>query len=235
MIEIRNISKSFQKRKILDDISLNIKSNQIFGLVGLNGIGKTTLIKIILDMLYADNGEVLINGVSSKNFKSRQNICFLPEKFHPSPSLKGYEFLEISLSFFNKSLDFPKAVDLAKRLDLNPNVLNGVIGDYSKGMGQKLGLLSCFLSDANVLILDEPMSGLDPKSRIMLKNEMRDYKNQGKTIFFSSHILADIDELCDEIGIIHNTKIIYNGDTNSFKQQFNDSNLEKAFLNSISV
>lgn len=234
MISIKNLSKKFKNHVVLDDINLEINKNSVFGLVGLNGIGKTTTIKIILDMMYADKGEILINDVDHKDFKSRKSVCFLPEKFQPSSYLKGFEFLEISLSFFNKSLDFAKAVEMAKNLDLNPDVLNNVIGGYSKGMGQKLGLISAFLSGAETLILDEPMSGLDPRSRIKLKDEIKKYRDQGKTIFFSSHILADIDEICDDIAILHNTKIEYKGTTTGFKEKFNDNNLEKAFLNCIS-
>ncbi len=236
MINIKNITKQFGNKLVLDDITFDIKDNIVLGLVGLNGIGKTTLIKTILDMLTPSSGTITINGVDNKNYKSRKSIFFLPEKFTPSAYLKGFEFLEISMSFLKKSFDFEKAQYYAKKLDLDMNVLTNTIGSYSKGMGQKLGLLSAFLSEASILILDEPMSGLDPKSRIMLKQVIKEYmQEESRCIFFSSHILADVDELCQEIAILHDTKIKYLGGTEEFKNQQGIENLEKAFLRCISA
>lgn len=235
MISIKNISKKFGNKTVLDNITFDIKDGIVLGLVGLNGIGKTTLIKTILDMLNPSSGTITINGIDNKDHKSRKSIYFLPEKFTPSAYLKGFEFLEISMSFLNKPFDFEKARYYANKLDLDLNVLTNTIGSYSKGMGQKLGLVSAFLSDASILILDEPMSGLDPKSRIMLKQVIKEYmQEQNRCIFFSSHILADVDELCQEIAILHDTKIRYLGGTEEFKRQQGNENLEKAFLNCIS-
>ncbi len=233
-LRITEISKSFQ-HQVLDNINLEVKQGEIFGFIGLNGIGKTTLIKIILDLLDQDNGEVEIFGVSRLLPESRQKLCYLPEKFQPSNYLKGEEFLKFTLDFYGKKLDISKAKSICKNLDLDVQVLKEKVTKYSKGMVQKLGLLAVFLSEAELVILDEPMSGLDPKARIALKKELISYKNKGKTIFFSSHILSDMDEICDSIAVLHDTKIAYEGSPQGFKIKHGQDNLDKAFLKEIGV
>ena len=234
VFKIENLSKKFVSKDVtkivLDDISITMKPSEIFGLIGLNGIGKTTLIRIALDLIKADFGNIKFFDKDHKDKNSRQDICYLPERFHPSAYLTGFEFLRISNLFYNKSLDKNRAEELAKRVDLDPSALSKQIKSYSKGMGQKVGLISCFLSEAPLLILDEPMSGLDPKARIGLKDLILDYKKQGKSVFFSSHILADVDEICDRINILNNTKIVFNGIAEDLKEQCKEQSLERAFL-----
>lgn len=234
-LKINKISKSFDKRKVLDDVSFEVKPNEIFGFIGLNGMGKTTLIKIILDLLDQDEGEADIFGKSSVLPESRKDICYLPEKFHPSSHLKGKEFLEFVLNFYNKKPDFKKAEEICKNLDLRFEILKEKVTKYSKGMTQKLGLLAVFLSEAKLVILDEPMSGLDPKARIALKKELLAYKNLNKSIFFSSHILSDMDEICDSIAVLNDAKIVYLGTPKGFKEKHQEDSLDKAFLKEINA
>jgi ABC-2 type transport system ATP-binding protein len=231
-LKISEISKSFSK-PVLDKISFEVKTGEIFGFIGLNGIGKTTLIKIILDLLDQDNGEVQIFGVSRVLPRSREKLCYLPEKFSPSPHLKGEEFVKFVLDFYKKKFDAKKAEEICANLDLPFEVLKQKVTKYSKGMTQKLGLLAVFLSQAELIILDEPMSGLDPKARIALKRELLAYKKLGKTVFFSSHILSDMDEICDSIAVLNNTKIVYSGAPKGFKEKHQEQSLEKSFLKEI--
>ncbi len=234
VFKIEELSKKFiskeSEKLVLDNINISMKAGEIFGLIGLNGIGKTTLIRIALDLIQPDKGNISFFDRSHKDRNSRQDICYLPERFHPSVYLTGYEFLNIFNLFYGKKLDKKYTQELAIRLDLDPNALDKQIKSYSKGMGQKMGLISCFLSEAPLLILDEPMSGLDPKARIGLKDLILDYKKQGKSVFFSSHILADVDEICDRINILNNTKIVFDGIAEDLKQNFNEPSLERAFL-----
>lgn len=232
-LQISNISKDFGWGLVLDKVSLEVKNNEIFGFIGLNGQGKTTLIKIILNLLDACYGDAFIHGKSSTTPKSRQDVFYLPEKFQPSLYLTGVEFLKFTLGFYKKKLDLKRAEQICKNIDLDYDVLGLPIKKYSKGMTQKLGLLSLFLSEADLVILDEPMSGLDPKARINLKNELLAYKKLGKTIFFSSHILSDMDEICNKIAVLNNSKIIYEGTPKSFKTKFSEDSLDKAFLTAI--
>ncbi len=232
-LAVESISKSYGKKKVLDDVSFKLQQGELFGLIGLNGVGKTTMIKIILDLVKADKGTASIHGVNSLQTASRANVAYVPEKFQPSRYLTGLEFLKLSAAYYRKSLDMKRAVELAESLALDPDALSRKVGSYSKGMGQKLGLIGACLTDQPLLILDEPMSGLDPKARIMLKKLMLEMKESGRTIFFSSHILADIDEICDRIGVINDTKLIYDGTPSDFKAAFKGESLEKSFLNSI--
>ncbi len=233
-LKISEISKSFQERKVLDDVSFEVKNNQIFGFIGLNGVGKTTLIKIILDLLDQDAGEVEIYGVSTVLPQSRKNLFYLPEKFQPSNNLTGEEFLRFALDFYAKKPDLEKIKKICADLDLKFSALKQRIAKYSKGMTQKLGLAAVFLSEVDLVILDEPMSGLDPKARIALKKQLLSYKKAGKTIFFSSHILSDMDEICDEIAVLNNAKISYCGTPEGLKTKHKQDSLDKAFLAEIS-
>lgn len=239
VLEISHIYKVFFARKeqklVLDDISFDVKENEIFGFIGLNGMGKTTLIKIILDLLDEEEGEIKIFGHRKVLPLARKKVCYLPEKFQPSPYLKGMEFLQFVLDFYGKKVDIEKAMVLCESLDLNFKVLSQKVTKYSKGMTQKLGLIATFLTGADLIILDEPMSGLDPKARINLKKELIKYKNLGKTIFFSSHILSDMDEICDSIAVLHDAKINFCGSPSAFKQKHQQDSLDKAFLKEIGV
>lgn len=232
-LEISHVSKCYGDNKVLEDVSLSLVPGELFGLIGLNGVGKTTLIKIILDLSRADTGEIKLFGENCHNAKARRHISYLPEKFQPSRYLRGKEYLALSLSYFGLEFNLDKARHEATLLDLDPDKLENKVGSYSKGMGQKLGLMGAFLIDAPLLILDEPMSGLDPKARILLKDKLLACKAQGKTIFFSSHILSDIDEICDRIGVISNNKLIFLGTPKEFKQSNPADSLEKSFLRAI--
>lgn len=227
---VNNINKTYASNKVLDNVSFFLETGEIFGLIGLNGAGKTTLIKIILDLINCESGKVAISGIDTKNINSRKKLSYLPEKFQPSRYLRGMEYLDLALSYYGQPLDKELAKIKAQELDLNPEVLMSRVGSYSKGMGQKLGLIGAFLIDATLLILDEPMSGLDPSARIKLKNELLTNKKSGKTVFFSSHILSDIDEICDRIGILHNGKLHFIGTPSEFKEKMSEKSLEKAFL-----
>lgn len=232
-LSVHVVHKSYASRKVLEDISFHLVAGEIFGLIGLNGAGKTTLIKILLDLINAEKGNATLFDIPATDLSARKNLSYLPEKFQPSRYLKGMEYLDIALSYYGKKLDRNLARDYAVRLDLDPNVLSGRVGAYSKGMGQKLGLLGAFLIDSSLLILDEPMSGLDPSARIKLKDVLLDNRKLGKTIFFSSHILSDIDEICDRIGVIHAGHLFFIGTPSEFKSNYGETSLEKAFLRSI--
>ncbi|MDR0423628.1 MAG: ABC transporter ATP-binding protein [Rickettsiales bacterium] len=228
-LKIANLSKSFKNQVVLDDITFEVSKGEIFGLIGLNGVGKTTLIKIILDLLKTDMGQVFLDDEVNTRVKSRRHMRYLPEKFQPSSALKGMEFLKI----FNQDAKENEIYKICDLLSLDQKALTRRVSKYSKGMMQKLGLISTFLGDSKIIILDEPMSGLDPKARVSLKELFLSSKEKGKAIFFSSHILSDIDEICDRIGILNGGKISYLGTPKEFKELYKEESLEKAFLKEI--
>lgn len=233
-LSIESIHKSYGRQQVLNDVSMSLAKGEIFGLIGLNGVGKTTLIKTLLGLIDADKGQCRVMGHAPASVDAHKNLVYLPEKFYPSRLLTGREFLTFALSYYGLPYDHEKARGMAESLDLDPGKLTQRVGSYSKGMGQKLGLLSAFLTDVPLLVLDEPMSGLDPKARIRLKQMLIQSRNAGKTIFFSSHILSDIDEICDRIGVIAGGKLIYAGTPAAFKQVYPAATLEQSFLSAIS-
>jgi ABC-2 type transport system ATP-binding protein len=231
-IEIHGLSASYGKRTIFSGLDLTVAPGEIFGLIGLNGVGKTTLIKALLG-LGGGQGDVRMFGQSTKETASRAKLAYLPEKFLPSHLLKGWEFLALTLSYYGLSLDRERAAEMARQLDFDPAALNRQGRTYSKGMGQKLGLIGTMLTGLPLLILDEPMSGLDPRARILLKDRLLEYRDSGNTVFFSSHILADIEEICDRIAIMHGGRLIYLGKPADLVARFGALNLERAFLDAI--
>ena len=228
ILELKDVVKSYSTKTVLDNINLNVQEGEVFGLIGLNGAGKTTMIKTILHLLTQNAGNIKICGIDTEETKSRQNVSYLPEKFQPSQHLKVIEFIKI---FSNKENFNIKEIErLCEILDLDKKVLNKKISSLSKGMSQKVGLIVSFIDNKKLVILDEPMSGLDPKARINLKNLLLEYKHNGNSIFFSSHILADIDEICDRIAVLNNGKIQFIGTPSELKDKYNINSLEKAFL-----
>jgi ABC-2 type transport system ATP-binding protein len=228
-LALDGVSTSYGTRLILDNISFSLAAGECFGLVGLNGIGKTTMIRSILALRTA-KGRISFFGEPNHVAHSRRNIVYLPEKFQPSPQLYGWEYLSIHLDYFNQQVDRGQARQIAQGIDLDPGALDRKVRTYSKGMGQKLGLVGTLLTKAPLMILDEPMSGLDPRARVMLKDRLMEARSAGRTIFFSSHILADIEEICDRIGILHARRLIYLGKPDEFVKGTSQPTLERAFL-----
>jgi ABC-2 type transport system ATP-binding protein len=228
-LEVRGVSTSYGKKQVLNGVDFSLSPGECFGLIGLNGAGKTTLLRSILD-LRACQGTISFFGESNLQSQSRRNIVYLPEKFQPSPQLQGWEYLSIHLDYFKQRVDRDRARALAAGLDLDPGALDRKVRTYSKGMGQKLGLIGTLLAAAPLMLLDEPMSGLDPRARVMLKDRLKEAKRDGRTIFFSSHILADIEEICDRIGVLHGGNLIFLGGPAQFVADYRAPSLERAFL-----
>jgi len=227
-LSVRDVSVLYGRRRVLERVDLDVAPGEIFGLIGLNGVGKTTLIKTILDLAQAASGAVAIFGVDSRQPASRKAIAYLPEHLQPNRNLKGREFIDFSLAYFGVKLrDIEQQ---AAGLALDPAALGRRMSTYSKGMVQKAGLLATLLSERPLLILDEPMTGLDPRARILLKERLLAYRDNGGAVFFSSHILSDIDEICDRVGVIHDGRIVFSGTPEEMRQRFGAANLERAFL-----
>lgn len=232
LVSVENLTAGYGKQNIFENLSFNIRENEVFGLIGLNGAGKTTLIKTMLGLRAPSSGDVIFHGLSG-NFKS--HTSYLPERFDPPWFLSGYEFLKFSLSLYKKNISYDEAVDAANSVSLNPNFLKKKVQSYSKGMRQKLGLLATVLIKCPLLILDEPMSGLDPKARFEVKSLIHDVKNEGHSVFMSSHILSDIAELCDRVALFHEGEFIFLGTPEEMDAVGKGSSLEESFLNLINA
>lgn len=229
-IECVGIKKSYGSNLVLNDLNLVMTPGKVFGMVGLNGIGKTTIIKCILNLAKPDSGSIKIYGKSPSDKDAMKQLCYLPERFNPNPLLTGEEFIRIYLKMHSQAYEEEEVQKTCSELDFDPSKLKLTMNKYSKGMGQKVGLIATFLTKVQLLILDEPMTGLDPRARIFLKRKIAQARSMGQSIFFSSHILSDIEEVCDEIAVLDNGAIRYTGSASEFISNYNAKNLEDAFL-----
>ena len=232
-LKIDQLNQHYGNDAVLRDINLSIDQGEYIGLVGVNGAGKTTLIKAILDFISIDSGKIEIFGKPHRETASRAALSFLPEKFIPPHYLTGKDFLAYMAELNQVKLSNTDIEELFSILDLELSALKKSVRQFSKGMSQKLGLASCFLSQKPLLIFDEPMSGLDPKARAYLKRHLISLKGSGKTLFFSTHLLADVESICDRIIVLHGGSICFNGSPEQCCEQFQADNLEEAYLKCI--
>lgn len=230
-----NLTKQYGKTPVLKGIDLDIRRGEFFGLVGMNGAGKTTLIKCLLDFCDIGGGTIEILGTSHRQTAAREHLAFLPERFMPPYYLTGADFLRYMTKLNRRSYDAAEVEATLHALDLDLSALSRPVRAYSKGMTQKLGLAACFLSRKAIYLLDEPMSGLDPKARALLKRYLRGLHEQGATLFFSSHSLADVEEICDRMAILHEGTLQFTGTPAECRAQFAADTLEQAYLNCISA
>ena len=220
LLEIKNISKSFQNNQALQNVSLTILPNKIYGLLGPNGAGKTTLIRNITQIFYPDSGEILFNGEKLQPKHSNQ-IGYMPEERGMYKKMKVGE----QLIYFAKLRDFntkqaKEKIDYwLQKLDIE-SWRNKNIEDLSKGMQQKVQFVATILHEPKLLILDEPFSGLDPIAAELIKNEIIELNQKGTTIIFSTHRMENIEEMCEDIFLINKGKIILDGNVQLIKQDF---------------
>lgn len=232
-LRFSGVSKAFGQVPALADFSLDIARGELFGLVGVNGAGKTTLIKCLLDFCAADAGSIEIFGTPHSRTRARAPLAFLPERFNPPHFLTGRDFVQYMLTLHGRRFDLGQAERMLTALDLDLAALKRPVRAYSKGMTQKLGLAACLLCDKALYVLDEPTSGLDPKARALLKAQFRALKSRGATLFFTSHALADVNEICDRMAVLHDGRVRFAGTPDELCRQFEVPDLEQAFLHCI--
>ena len=235
MIKIQNVTKSYVKgTKSVDNLNLEIKDGEIFGFLGPNGAGKTTTIKMITGILDIDEGDIFIDGNSiSKNpIIAKKNFGFVPDNPDIFLKLKGVEYLNFIADIYEveKELREKRIEELSKKFGIYEN-LNEQIQSFSHGMRQKLIIVSVLMHNPKNCILDEPMTGLDPKASFDLKELMREHVSKGNSVFFSTHVLEVAEKICDRIGIINKGKLIFVGTYEEMKQKFKENaSLEDLFL-----
>ncbi|NLG88201.1 MAG: ABC transporter ATP-binding protein [Clostridiaceae bacterium] len=235
MIELIDVSKTYGGTvKAVDNLNLTIPGGEIFGFLGPNGAGKTTTIKMITGILNADSGTIKVNGVDIKTdpVKVKKQIGFVPDSPNMFLRLKGIEYLGFMADMYDvSSKDRTEIIDdLAKKFGME-DVLNDRIQSYSHGMRQKIVLMGSLLHDPSVWILDEPMTGLDPRSSFILKEMMRKRADSEKTVFFSTHVLDVAEKICDKVAIINKGRILFCGTLDEMRNSsMKDESLEKLFL-----
>lgn len=233
-IRFSNIVKRYDKKVVLQDFSLDIHAGEFFGLVGMNGAGKTTLLKCLFDFCALDGGKISIFGANHRLPAARKDVAFLPERFIPPYYLTGRDFLKYMLQLQSLPYQESAALTCLQALDLDQAALIKPVRSYSKGMTQKLGLAAAFLAEKSLYVLDEPMSGLDPKARALLKLRLQQLRQRNSTLFFSSHALADVEEICDRMAILHHGQLRFVGTPMECCEKFRAVNLEQAYLHCIS-
>ena len=229
-LRVQGLHKRYANTAALDGLSLSIAPGESFGLAGLNGAGKTTLIKCLLDFCATDAGRIEIFGVHHRLTAARGRLAFLPERFIPPYYLTGRDFLRYTLTLYGVGYDAKRVGAMLAALDLDPDALVKPVRAFSKGMTQKLGLAACLLSGRDLLVLDEPTSGLDPKSRALLKRELSALSHRGHTVFLTSHALADVEEICDRMAVVHRGRLRFAGAPEELKAAHGARTLEAAFL-----
>ena len=230
MLKIENLTKTYGSKKAVDGLSLHIQAGEIYGFIGHNGAGKTTTLKACCGILRFEEGEIFVNGVSVKEnpIECKRNIAYIPDNPELYSFMSGTQYLNFIADIFNIETSARRAriEKYANALGLTADLAQP-ISAYSHGMKQKLAVISAFIHDPKLIIMDEPFVGLDPKAAHTLKEMMREHCEKGGAIFFSTHVLDVAEKLCDKVAIIKQGKLIKAGTMEEVK---GDSNLESVFL-----
>lgn len=230
MVEIKGLCKSYDNKRVVDNLDLTINDGEIYGFIGHNGAGKTTTIKCLIGILSFEKGEILIDGLSIKNkpIECKRKIAYIPDNPDLYNYMSGVDYLNFIGDVFNVSND-----DRVKRIDKYAGIfeltdsLANPISSYSHGMRQKLAIIAAWLHEPDLIVMDEPFVGLDPKASHDLKMMMRQFCDRGGSIFFSTHVLEVAEKLCDKVAIIKQGQLIKSGTMEEVK---GDSSLESVFL-----
>ena len=230
MVEIKGLCKSYDNKRVVDNLDLTINDGEIYGFIGHNGAGKTTTIKCLIGILSFEKGEILIDGLSIKDkpIECKRKIAYIPDNPDLYNYMSGIDYLNFIGDVFNVAND-----DRVKRIDKYAGIfeltdsLANPISSYSHGMRQKLAIIAAWLHEPDLIVMDEPFVGLDPKASHDLKLMMREFCDRGGSIFFSTHVLEVAEKLCDKVAIIKQGQLIKSGTMEEVK---GDSSLESVFL-----
>ena len=234
-LKVTHLSKTYKSREgrveALKDLGIQVEKGKIIGLLGPNGAGKTTAVKLIMGFISPSSGEIIFQGSPLKVAAPRPNIGYLPESFRPNPNLTVYEYVKFQNDLAaskNVRSSREEITELLKLVGMD-KFYSRRISDLSKGMGQRVGLAQAFSGNPDFLILDEPTSGLDPIGRSEIIEFLIEMKNRGKTIFFCSHILSEVEKICDQIGILVQGRLRFFGTVEDFLNKWGAEELEQAF------
>ena len=230
MLDIQHLTKTYGEKKAVDDLSLHIAPGEIYGFIGHNGAGKTTTLKSVVGILQFDQGEITIGGLSLKSdpLICKRQMAYIPDNPDLYDFMTGIQFLNFIADIFAVPADLRQARirEYAGRFELTADLAQPIAA-YSHGMKQKLAILSAWLHQPKLILMDEPFVGLDPKAAHLLKGMMRELCDEGGAIFFSTHVLEVAEKLCDKVAIIKGGKLIRSGTMEEVK---GDDSLEEVFL-----
>ncbi|MCL2499414.1 MAG: ABC transporter ATP-binding protein [Defluviitaleaceae bacterium] len=235
MLKITDVSKTYGNNKVkaVDGIKLEVASKQILGFIGPNGAGKTTTMKMITGVLAPDAGTITINGhdIATDPIAAKQSFGYVPDSPDMFLRLKGMEYLNFMGDMYGVSAEQrrDKIASMGEIFEMT-GALNGRIQSYSHGMRQKIVIMGALLHDPAVWILDEPLTGLDPRSSFQLKEMMRRHADAGNCVLFSTHMLEVAEKLCDKIALINKGRIVFDGELDNLKMQYNRLSLEDIFM-----
>lgn len=218
LLELKGLNKSFGKKEVLKDVNLNVTSGKIIGLLGKNGMGKTTVIKLINDLLTPTSGEVLING-EKPGIESKKSIAYLPERTYLDKEMTVTQVLKYFSEFYD-NFDIEKAKKLLKDLDIS---LTDKLSKMSKGMQEKVCLVLVMSRDAQLYILDEPLGGVDPATRDYILDTILSNFSPGASVIISTHLISDIERILDEVIFIDKGKIILQSSCDDLRKKYNKS------------
>ena len=234
MIEFQNVSKAYGATQALKDLNLSIQEGQIVGLIGHNGAGKSTTIKSLVSVINPSSGKILVDGfdLASHRLRIKQKIGYVADSPDLFLRLTAQEFWDlVAASYGLNSQDYEKRlVDLLGLFDFADHRYE-VIETFSHGMRQKVFVIGALLSDPDIWVLDEPMTGLDPQAAFDLKQLMRTHADKGKTVLFSTHVLEVAEQLCDRLAILKKGELIFYGTVAELKAEHPDQSLEAIYLN----
>ena len=234
MIKLENVTKTYNKTiRAVDDISFSVKGGEIVGFIGPNGSGKTTTMKMITGIIKADVGKITVNGFNVRKdpIKAKESIGYIADSPDMFLRLKGNEFLDLIGDIYHvpSQQRRERIEEFAERFELT-DALSSPMMSYSHGMRQKIMVVAALMHNPPVWILDEPMTGLDPKSAFELKQMMKEHTARGNSVFFSTHVLEVAEKLCDKVIIIKKGRKIYDGTLAELEKKNKDKNLEDIFL-----
>ena len=230
MLQIQHLTKRFGDKVAVDDLSLHIAPGEIYGFIGHNGAGKTTTLRSVAGIQQFDEGEILIGGVSVKAdpLACKRTMAYIPDNPDLYDYMSGIKYLNFIADVFGVSADLRQARirDYAARFSLTDDLAQPIAA-YSHGMKQKLAIISAWLHEPELILMDEPFVGLDPKASHLLKEMMRELCDRGGAIFFSTHVLEVAEKLCDKVAIIKQGRLVRSGTMDEVK---GDASLEEVFL-----
>lgn len=234
-LAVKHLSKSYREKVAVSNISFDIREGEIVGLIGANGAGKSTLIKSLLDLISIDDGEILIFGESHQKSEARRGLAYLAEQFRPPRFATGDDVLKLLAGIEGMTFSPTEIAEYCDELALDRAVLSKPCESYSKGMRQKLGLIACLAANKPLLILDEPMSGLDPVARKLFKDQLLRQQNGGCSVLFSTHLLEDIQSICSRVIIFDLGQLKFIGTLEELYAKTGENQLESAFLSIIAA